>query len=120
MLNLTSVMSLIPFFLVAAYGVLIARRGETYEVRPQERRRDAVITGIALLYTLWLIFAGGLKFLVLSAILYGPGSVLYFWARSEQGKGLLFTRPIDWVVFLAAVVGCIAGIVGLANGYITI
>lgn len=120
MLNLTSVMSLIPFILVAAYGVLIARRGETYEVRPQERRRDALITGIALLYTLWLIFAGGLKFLLLSAILYGPGSLLYFWARSDQGKGLFFTRPIDWVLFLAAVAGCIAGIYGLAAGYITI
>ena len=86
MLNLTSVMSLIPFFLVAAYGVLIARRGETYEVRPQERRRDAVITGIALLYTLWLIFAGGLKFLVLSAILYGPGSVLYFGRAANKAR----------------------------------
>src|SRR4029434_3591131 len=40
MLNLTSVMALIPFFLVAAYAVLMVRRGETYDVRPQERTRD--------------------------------------------------------------------------------
>src|SRR5262247_917939 len=71
MLNLTSVMSLIPFLLVAAYGALVAQRGETYEVRPDERNRDRVITGIAVLYTAFLIFAGGLKFLLLSAVLYG-------------------------------------------------
>ena len=40
MLNLTSVMALIPFLLVAAYGLLIATRGETYESAPQERTRD--------------------------------------------------------------------------------
>ena len=35
MLNLTSAMALIPFLLVAAYGLQLTRRGETYEVRPQ-------------------------------------------------------------------------------------
>ena len=42
MLNLTSVMALIPFLLVAAYGFLLAKRGETYEARPQERTRDLI------------------------------------------------------------------------------
>jgi hypothetical protein len=47
MLNLTSVMSLIPFFLVAAYALLLVRRGETYEIRPQERTRDMIVAGIS-------------------------------------------------------------------------
>jgi arginine:ornithine antiporter/lysine permease len=118
MLNLTSVMSLIPFFLVAAYGVLINRRGETYEVRPQERTRDMILATLAVIYTLFLIFAAGLKFLVLSAILYGPGTILYFWARLEQKKQA-FT-PIEWAIFAAAMIGCAVGIHGLATGYITI
>lgn len=120
MLSLTSVMSLIPYFLVAAYGTLIANRRETYEVRPQERNRDLIIAAIAVIYTIFLIFAGGMKFLLLSAVLYGPGSLLYFWAQREQGKDLLFKRPIDWILFIAAVVGCIVGIHGLVNGYIVI
>lgn len=120
MLSLTSVMSLIPYFLVAAYGTLIANRRETYQVRPQERNRDLIIAAIAVIYTIFLIFAGGMKFLLLSAILYGPGSLLYFWAQREQGKDLLFKRPIDWLLFIAAVVGCIVGIHGLVNGYIVI
>src|SRR5262252_6437780 len=40
MLNLTSSVNLIPYALVAAYGFMIAQRGETYDVRPGERRRE--------------------------------------------------------------------------------
>jgi arginine:ornithine antiporter/lysine permease len=118
MLNLTSVMALIPFFLVAAYALLIVRRGETYEIRPQERTRDMIVAAIAVIYTLFLIYSAGMKFLVLSAIIYGPGTILYFWARREQGKAT-FT-PAEWVIFAAAMIGCIVGIHGLAIGYITI
>jgi arginine:ornithine antiporter/lysine permease len=118
MLNLTSAMSLIPFLLVAGYGLLLARRGETYQVRPEERTRDLVLAGIATIYTLFLIWAGGMKFVLLSAVLYGPGTILYFWARREQDKKL-FT-PIEWAIFAAAAIGCVVGIHGLATGYITV
>jgi arginine:ornithine antiporter/lysine permease len=111
-------MALIPFFLVAAYALLIVRRGETYEIRPQERTRDMIVAAIAVIYTLFLIYSAGMKFLVLSAIIYGPGTILYFWARREQGKAT-FT-PAEWVIFAAAMIGCIVGIHGLAIGYITI
>jgi arginine:ornithine antiporter/lysine permease len=118
MLNLTSVMNLIPFFLVSLYGFLVAKRGETYNVRPEERTRDLIIAGIAVIYTAFLIYAAGWKFLVLSAILYGPGTVLYFWTRREQGKKVF--KPVDWIIFLVAAVLCVVGIHGLATGYITI
>jgi arginine:ornithine antiporter / lysine permease len=117
-LKLCSAMSLIPYFLVAAYGLLIAQRGETYETRPLERNRDLKIAVIATLYTTFLIWAGGMKFVLLSAVLYAPGTLLYFWARREQNKQL-FT-PVEWAVFIVVVIGCIVGIHGLVSGYITI
>ena len=90
MLNLTSVMALIPFLLVAAYGVLIdPRAAKPTTCDPQERTRDLIFAGLAVIYTLFLIYAAGMKFLVLSAILYGPGTVLYIWARREQGRSAL-------------------------------
>jgi len=118
MLNLTSVMSLIPFFLVAAYGLQLSRRGETYEKSGRARTRDMVFAGIAVIYTLFLIYAAGMKFLLLSLILYAPGTALYFWARLEQ-KARVFTA-VEWVIFIAAAVGAAVGIHGLATGYITI
>ena len=108
MLKLTSTMSLIPYLLVAAYGFLIARRGETYDIRPQERNRDLIIAGLAVVYAAFLIFAGGMKLLLLSAVLYGPGTALYFWARGERNKR--FFSGLEWLVFACAVIGCVVGI----------
>jgi arginine:ornithine antiporter/lysine permease len=119
MLNLTSAMALIPFLLVAAYGLMLTGRGETYEIRPEERRRDLIIAAMATVYTAFLLYAGGLKFILLSAVLYAPGTALYFWACREQGKRA-FTRAWDWVIFVLAVIGAVVGIYLLATGYITI
>jgi len=118
MVKLTSSMVLLPYLLVAAYGFLVAARGETYEVRPEERRRDLVVAGIATLYAAFMIYAGGMKFLLLSAILYTPGTILYFQIRREQKKPV-FTMA-EWLVFIVALVGFIVGTYGLVTGEITI
>lgn len=116
MLNLTSSVNLIPYALVAAYGFMIARRGETYEVRPEERRRDLVIASIALVYTLFMMWAGGLRYILLSAVLYAPGTLLYLWARREQGQKVF--QPTDWIILAVAVAGAVAGLHGLVTGWI--
>lgn len=118
MLSLTSAMSLIPYLFVAAFGVQLAHRKMTYDVRPQERNRDLIIAGVATAYTAFMILAGGLKFLLLSALLYAPGTILYFWARKEQGRRVF--GLIDWVILAVAAVGAVFAVYGLASGTITI
>ena len=118
MLNLTSAMSLIPYLFVAVYGVMNANRGDGYDVRPEERRRDLVMAAIAVIYTAFMIWAGGLKFILLAAVLYAPGTALYFWARREQNKGVFITS--DWFIFTVIVIGAIIGIYALVTGRITI
>ena len=119
MLNLTSATTLIPYFFVAAYGLMIAKRGETYEVRPDERKRDLLLATFAVLYTLFMIYAGGLKFILLSAVLFAPGTVLYFIARREQGKAV-FDKTSDWIIFGVIAAAAIYGVYGLATGSISI
>jgi len=118
MVKLTSSMVLVPYLLVAAYGLKIAWRGETYETQPRDRRVDFMLAAFATLYTVFLIYAGGAKFLLLSAILYAPGTALYAWARREQGKPV-FTSS-EWVIFLVAAAGALVGLYGLATGAITL
>jgi arginine:ornithine antiporter / lysine permease len=118
MLNLTSAMSLIPYLFVAAYGLMLSKRGESYEMRPEERRRDLTMAFVAVVYTVFMIYAGGLKFILLSAVLYAPGTALYIWARREQGKTVFTTT--DWIIFIVAVIGAVIGIYGLATGMITL
>ena len=119
MLNLTSATTLIPYLFVAVYGLMIARRGETYDLRPQERGRDQVLATIAVIYTLFMIYAGGLHYIMLAAVLFAPGTVLYFMARREQGLAV-FTKGSDWIIFGVIVIAAIYSVYGLATGRISI
>jgi len=119
MLNLTSSMSLIPYLFVAAYGWMISNRGESYEVRPEERRRDLAFASVAVIYTLFMIVAGGVKFILLAAILYAPGTVLYVMARRERNLKV-FEGMSDWVIFIVTAVAAIVCIVALATGLMAI
>ena len=118
MLNLTSAMALIPYLFVAAYGFKVSKRGESYDIRPEGRQRDLIIAFVAVVYTAFMIYAGGMKFILLSAVLYAPGTILYIWARREQNAAVF--KPVDWAIFAIAVVGALGGIYGLASGLIQI
>lgn len=119
MLNLTSSMALIPYLLVAGYGLMLARRGESYEVRPEERKRDVAFAVVAVIYTIFMIIAGGLSFVLLSAVLYAPGTALYVWARRERGLPV-FQGTVEMGIFVVAVIAAIAGVIGMVTGHITI
>ncbi|CAN7600324.1 basic amino acid/polyamine antiporter [Devosia sp. LjRoot16] len=116
MLDMTSVTALLPYLLVAGYGVLIAQRGEGYEATPGERTGDLIVAAIAALYTLVMFVAAGLQYVLLLAVLLVPGTILYFWARREQ-KLRLFS-PAELIVFAVALVAGLAGAWGLISGAI--
>ncbi len=116
MLDMTSVTSLLPYLLVAGYGVLIAQRGEGYETTPKERTGDLIVAAIAVLYTLVMFVAAGLQYVLLLAVLLVPGTILYFWARREQ-KLKLFS-PAELIVLAVALIAGLAGAWGLISGAI--
>src|SRR6516162_5969602 len=59
MLDMTSVTALLPYLLVAGYGVLLARSGVGYETTPGTRGRDQVFAAIAVVYTVFMFIAAG-------------------------------------------------------------
>ncbi|MCF7551346.1 hypothetical protein [Pseudonocardia sp. WMMC193] len=54
----------------------------------------------------------------MSCIVYAPGTLLYVRARREQG--LRAFTPVEWGLAALVTLGAIAGIVGLATGWIII
>jgi arginine:ornithine antiporter / lysine permease len=117
-LKMTSAMTLLPYLLVAAYGFKLAWTGETYAGEVATRSKDRVIGALATLYVAAMLLAGGAKFLLLSALLYAPGTLLYAAARREQGLALFGPRErwFFWVLCAAAV----AALVALLTGALTI
>jgi arginine:ornithine antiporter/lysine permease len=117
MLDMTSVTSLLPYLLVAGYGVLLARSGVGYETTPNERGRDQIFAWIAVIYTIFMFIAAGLKYVLLVAVLLVPGTILYVWARREQ-KLQLFTST-ELIIFAVTLIAALIGAYGLLTGIIT-
>jgi len=117
-LKLTSSMILIPYLLVAAYALKLVSTGETYASAPAGRFADFMRSIIATIYAIGLIFAGGLKFLLLSAIIYAPGTFLFYLARRENNQ-VIFTAP-ERLLFVLAAIAAAIGIYGVFAGDITL
>lgn len=117
-LDLTSVLVLIPFVLSALYALRLVVTGETYRRRDRARARDLVIALAATAYTVFLLFAAGVEYLLLSLLIIVPGTVLYAIARREH-RARVFT-PVEWVLFGLGLAGAVWAIVLLATGAIVL
>ena len=117
-LDMTSAKTLIPYVLVAGYALKLTLTRETYGPGDKDRNKDLIWAGIATLYTIFMLVAGGLKFVLLSAIIFAPGTLLFIVARREQGR-TIFTNA-ELAVFAIVLIGAAYGIFGLATGAISI
>jgi arginine:ornithine antiporter/lysine permease len=118
LIYLATSMILVPYLWSAAYAFLLAWRSETYEQALAERKKDLIIGGIALLYAVWLLYAGGVKYLLLSALLYAPGAILFAKAKREVGQPV-FTN-VEKLIFAAVVIGALVAAFGLYDGFLTL
>jgi len=108
---------LLPYLWSAAYQVLLAVRGETYE-SGHGRTRDLIIGVVALVYAVWLLYAGGWQYLLIAAVFYFVGTALYIWARRES-RLPAFTKAELVVVGVLAVTSVVA-ITMLATGNLSV
>lgn len=106
--TIASAAILVPYIFSGAYAAKLAITGESY--RPGENRTGPMLIGLlATFYGIWLVYAAGLSYLFMCAILYAPGVVFFIWARRENGNRVF--HPAEGVL----AVGLIA--VGLYAAY---
>ncbi len=118
LLYLATSMILVPYFWSAAYALLITVRGETYETDSADRTKDLLIAAVATVYAVWLVYAGGVQYLLLSALLYAPGAILFAKAKMELGKPV-FTG-IEKIIFAVVLAGAVYAAYGLYAGFLEI
>ncbi len=118
LLYLATSMILVPYLWSAAYAVLLAVRGETYEQASGQRNKDLLIGGIALIYAIWLIYAGGIQYLLLSALLYAPGAILFAKAKREMNQPIFTT--VEKLIFAGVVIGALVAGYGLYDGFLSL
>jgi len=118
LLYLATSMILVPYFWSSAYAVLLAVRGETYENARGERNKDLLIALISTLYAVWLVYAAGVQYLLLSALLYAPGALLFAKAKHELGQPI-FTG-VEKIICIAVLIGAALAAYGLYEGTLSL
>ncbi|MGL5949213.1 MAG: basic amino acid/polyamine antiporter [Aeromonas sp.] len=89
LVNIATSAALVPYVFSAGYGLKLAASGETYQGQASARIRDMLLASLAALYGVWLVYAAGVEYLLLAALLYSPGVFVYWKARQHHGlRGL--------------------------------
>ncbi|MCE2706368.1 MAG: basic amino acid/polyamine antiporter [Proteobacteria bacterium] len=102
MIQLATSLILVPYLLAAVFA---------FRLIIEERKVDvlAFIKGtLAVLYGIWLIYAGGLKYLAFSTLLYSVGIIFFALARKECGKVIFANRFEKIICGLLLVVAAIS------------
>lgn len=77
------------------------------------------MTGVALVYAVWLIYAGGLDYLLMTAVFYVIGLAVHVWSRREQGQPVV-RGTAEWVLLAVVVVAGIWAAYGFATGSLAV
>lgn len=120
MLSITSVMVLPAYFASCAYLWKLCEDGE-YPNTLIYKRSGALITSVlGAVYALWLIYAAGLQYLMLAAIIIALGIPVYIWARKEHfPKQRVFSRR-ECVFAAFLIIIALAAVYAMARGLVAI
>lgn len=80
LLLISSVMILLPYFLVSAFYLKESIRNK--------RKKHIVIASIATMYAVWLLYAAGFSLLLLSGIFYALGLLIFFYSRFSLKRSI--------------------------------
>ncbi|MGM6765483.1 lysine transporter, partial [Corynebacterium pseudotuberculosis] len=128
MVQLATVLYLVPYVFSAFYLILLATRGKGIshpaagarfddsgpEVSGKENRRHLAVALLAFVYSLWLFYAADLKYVLFGALAVLPGLIPYVGTRLYKKEQVF--NAFEWIVVaLIACAGCY-GIYGISTG----
>ncbi|MCT1451726.1 amino acid permease [Corynebacterium sp. p3-SID1145] len=132
MVQLATIMYLLPYIFSALYLVLLAVRGkglthphagELFDdsgptISSSDNRRHLAIGIVGFIYSLWLIYAADPVYVLFGALAVIPGLVPYLWTRLANKEKVFNT--FEWVVVGVVLIGAVFAVVGLFNGSLTL
>ncbi|WP_374349968.1 basic amino acid/polyamine antiporter [Chitinimonas sp.] len=100
---------LLPYLLCALFALMVARQDKV-------GRGALLVALLASVYGIWLLYAAGPAYLLVTAFLYAPGVAVYGWARREAG--LPFASRADWPWLALTGLSLLACLLALATGWL--
>lgn len=125
-------MILVPYLLSAGYALkltLAARRlapaspaaapSHANTPRSNSSWKLALVTTIgSTMYAIWLLYAGGVKYLLMSAVFYGVGLAVHW--RTRTNSGLQPLKGSEWALAATVLLGAVVAVTGVTGGWLTI
>lgn len=98
---------LVPYLFSGLYAWKLAATGETYDANPAGRGKDRMVAVLSSVYAAWLIYAAGLKYILLVNILYAAGIAVFAKVKQERGQKI-FAGYEKAIALLFSAAGVIA------------
>jgi arginine:ornithine antiporter/lysine permease len=96
LIDITGVMVLPPYFASTLYLAVYAS-GKAYIETHGESRNFSLITGVlGSVYALWMLYAAGPEFLLMSTIVFALGIPVFWWAQRESRPGQPLFNKWEW------------------------
>ena len=128
MVQLATIMYLLPYIFSSLYLVLLAVRGKGLthphagvrfdisgpEVSRRENRHHLFIGLVAFIYSLWLIYAADPVYVLLGALAVVPSMIPYVATRLYKKERVFNT--FEWFVVALVIIGAVAAVWGLGTG----
>ncbi len=118
--TLSASMIMIPYLLSSMYylKIVLRREGRIGELSSGSLFVQQVIAVVGTIYGAWLLYASGLTYILITAVLYCPGTLIYLWNKKEKGKKF-FENKAEIAIFLVIFVMFVTSIVMISNGTIS-
>lgn len=114
MLSITSVMVLPCYIICCAYLWKIAAKNDNYPSDIFASRKKAEITGfLGTIYGFWLVYAAGIHYMLIAAVIYALGIPLFMKARKESDPSNAEFTKVERMISIILVVLGIIGIIYL-------
>lgn len=116
--SIASTAVLIPYFLSALYSFKVSLIEKTTTISMGQKVKDMMIASIALIYTIWLLYADNLKYILLNLILFAVGLIFYVFNKIER-KEKLFSKSYEIIIAIIIILGALLSIYLLVTGIIS-
>lgn len=119
-ISMAGTMILIPYALSALYLWKLSS-GKNGSGTDKKGRLYALLSGIiASFYAIWLVYAAGLKFILMSTVLYALGIFVYYWAHKEKNTTENLFKPNEKIIAICLVISAVTALLLMTQAYITI
>ena len=116
--SIASTAILIPYFLSALFSLKTTIKGDIYIKSSKGKIKDMIASIMAVIYTIWLLYAAGPKYILLNCILFAIGLILFIWAKKESNEKI-FNAWYEVLIAIIIIIGAVIAIYLMATGVIS-